>query len=147
MFSRTSGIILVLYVLMILAGVQFLILGDTSLIADVSTNVGTAVWGSFYLIGGLIATLATVLRPVMLGRITSLWYFEVAGASLVITANLIYTYAMYVVGSATGRPGLFAIATLTLALAVALLARCVEVLGLIRYFKQYPIAITEEDEA
>lgn len=146
MFSRTSGIFLVLYLLMVLAGIQFLLLGDASLIADVSTKIGTAVWGSFYLVGGIISTVATILRPAMLGRISSLWFFEVAGASLIITANLIYTYAMYVVGSSTGRPGLFAIATITLGLAVSMVARCVEVLGLIRYLKQYPIVMTDDEE-
>lgn len=138
MISRTSGVLLVSYILVFLGGVGYLITPSTVL-TGVSQDAEALIWGLFYMFGGLIAAVFTGLRPLLLTRITPLWYFEVAGISLIISANLIYMYALYELAIIAGHVNLLALGAIMVAYSLTLVGRCVEVLSLIRYLNQFAL--------
>jgi|SRR5690606_30878787 len=143
MISRTSGILLVSYILVFLGGFGYLV-SPSPEIAGVIHDSEALIWGLFYLAGGLIAAIFTGLRPILLTKITPLWYFEVAGISLIVSANLVHMYALYEIALMTGQVNLLALAAVIIAYTLTLIGRCVEVLSLIRYLSQF--ALTPDSE-
>jgi hypothetical protein len=137
MISRTSGILLMSYILIFLGGLGYLLTPSPTVDEASTASVETVVWGAFYVAGGAVAALAAGIRPFMLRRITSLWYFEISGISLIISANLVYAYSLYHTSLETGYINQIALAAVLIAFSLALVARSVEVLSLIRYLSQY----------
>lgn len=139
MFSRISGVLFIAYVFTFVGGVGYLIseppfVGTTD---QYMLNVG--LWGWFYVVGGLIAAAATALRPFLLSKITSFWYFEISGISLIISANLVHAYSLYLASVTLNQYNLLALTSVLVAFSAVCVARVVEIFGLIRYLKQYAI--------
>src|SRR5690606_24889232 len=124
------------YILVFLGGFGYLIT-PSPIISGASQSTETLIWGLFYLVGGLIAAVFTGLRPILLTKITPLWYFEVSGISLIISANLVHMYALYEASILTGQVNLLALGAILIAYTLSLAGRCVEVLSLIRYLNQF----------
>ena len=146
MISRTSGILLMSYILIFLGGLGYL-LTPSPTVGEATEATEALVWGAFYVTGGAISALAAGIRPFMLRRITSLWYFEISGISLIISANLVYAYSLYHTSLTSGEINEIALSAILLAFSLALVARSVEILSLIRYLSQYAAHIENLEES
>lgn len=131
MVNRASGPLFVAYIMMITAGVFFLI--KPPLILAETTNYGVLiwVWGVFYLVGGLIAATSLLSRRLFKNSIP-LWYFETAGIALVITANFVYAFSLVIAGLYYNEYNIIALAFVLAAFSFGLIARSLETLSLIR---------------
>ena len=84
-------------------------------------------WGLFYLVGGVLSITAVAVRKVKtVSRVVALWYFEIAGLSLIITANLIYAYTLLRTGLVNEEYNVVALSFVISAFASSLIARAVE---------------------
>lgn len=137
MFSKISGVLLLSYIMTVVGGAGYLLSPPPVIGQIVSVPSEAIIWGLFYVVGGLISSVSSALRPIVLSRITSLWYFEISGVFLIITANLVHSYAIYTDSILSSEYNLLAFASILLSFSILLSARVVEVLSLVRYLKQY----------
>jgi hypothetical protein len=131
MINRASGPLLAAYLMTFIAGIFFL--GTPSLVLEDATeyNQLLVTWGLFYLAGGLIASLSLITRLFMRNSI-ALWYFEMSGIALVVTANFVYAYALARSGLYYHEGNIIAFALVILSFSFGLVARSVETFRLVR---------------
>lgn len=131
MINRASGALFVAYSLVILSGIFFLL--TPSLVLAEATDYGelVLVWGMFYLLGGLTSASSLLARAWMRNSVP-LWYFETAGIALIVTANLVYAYALARTGFYYQEYNIIALAFVLAAYSAGLVARCVETLRFVR---------------
>lgn len=139
MFSRISGVLSLSYIFTFIGGLGYLLTDAPSVGADGEYQLNVALWGWFYLIGGLIAALSTIVRPFLLRKITSFWYFEISGICLIVSANFVHAYSLYIASLELDQYNLLSLMTIIIAFSGVLVSRVVEVFGLIRYLKQYSV--------
>ena len=134
MFIRSQGPLVAAYALLLLAGIFFLNTPALSLDEQAEYNALVVLWGVFYMAGGGIALLSVAARYFFkLG--VALWYFEVAGIALAITANLIYAYALFKSGIFYQEYNVVALAFIVTAFTSSLISRCIEALKFIKILK------------
>lgn len=136
MIARASGALLFAYIILAIAGLVFLFVPSPTLENVATTSFTVIVWGMFYLVGGVLASTCIVARK-FIKNTTPLWYFEMAGNSLIIAANLVYTYALASQAYSTGQYNIYATALVILAFSGGLVARSIETLRLVRVLKQF----------
>ena len=132
MISRTMLPLVISYVLLIGAGVLFLQAPPVSL-ADSTYASLIVVWSMFYIVGPSVALASIAVRTFRhIKHITALWYFEVAGLSLIVVANLIYSYALLRLGLAESEYNLIAFSLVISAFASSFTGRIIDVLKLVK---------------
>lgn len=134
MFIRAQGPLVAAYALLLLAGIFFLNTPALSLDKETDYSALVTLWGVFYMAGGGIS-LASVIARHFLKLGVALWYFEVAGIALTITANLIYAYALFKTGFFYQEYNVVALAFIVTAFTASLISRCIEALKFIRILK------------
>jgi hypothetical protein len=132
MVTRASGPLFIAYVMIFFAGALFLITPSLVLAESTDYSQLVVIWGLFYLVGGLVSVVALLSRGTFFKNNISLWYFEVSGIALSVTANLVYAYALAKTGFFYGEPNIVALALILLAFSSGLIARCIETLRLVR---------------
>lgn len=136
MIARASGALLFAYFVVAGAGVVFLA-APSPVLQEVSAYQSTVIiWALFYLVGGLTAAACIIVRKFIQNTLP-LWYFEIGGISLIITANVIYAYAIAQTAVMFDNSNVLAAAFVILAFAGGLVARCVETFRLVTALKQY----------
>lgn len=138
MIARASRILLVAYLLVVATGLVFLTTPSPSLVSIAGYAVTLKLWALFYLVGGLTSSTAVIVRK-RARNTAPLWYFEIAGISLIIAANLIYAYALYRTGLATEEYQVYGAAVLVVALSVVLFHVAWETVKHVRTLKQYSL--------
>lgn len=136
MIPRASGALLFSYLIVAFAGVLFLVFPSTTLAEVASYHSTLVVWGLFYLIGGLSAAGCIIARKFVTNTLP-LWYFEIAGISLIVSANIVYAYALAQTAMQLGELNILAAAIIVLGFAGGLIARIIETLRLARTIKKY----------
>lgn len=134
MFTRSSGPLLVAYILITVAGVFFLNSPPLSLVEETEYGSLVVAWGLFYLLGGLFSLVSVSLRGKFKNNI-SLWYFEIAGLALSITANLVYGYALMRTGIIYQEFNVVAVSLIISAFAASLISRSIEALRFTQILK------------
>jgi hypothetical protein len=129
--SRATGPLLIAYLLVTLAGIFFLITPSLVLAEAADYNELLTVWGLFYLVGGLVSTTSLLSRS-FLRKSIALWYFEVSGLALIITANIVYAYALGQTGLYYREANIVALGLVLIGFSAGLVARCIETLRLVK---------------
>lgn len=136
MIPRASGALLFSYIIITIAGVLFLLYPSPTL-AEVGAYEATIViWSLFYVVGGILAATSITLRK-FVSKTLPLWYFEIAGIASIVTANLLYAYALADTAFQFGELNVLAAAIIVLGFAGGLTGRIIETLRLTRYLKKY----------
>lgn len=136
MIPRASGALLFSYIIVAFAGVLFLVFPSTTLAEVAAYHTTIIVWGLFYIIGGLSAA-SCILSRRFVKNTLPLWYFEVAGVSLIVSANVVYAYALAQTAMQFNELSILAAAVIVLGFAGGLIARIIETLRLARAIKRY----------
>ena len=136
MIARASGALLFAYLTLAIAGVVFIFVPSQAVETLSGTPLIVLTWGLFYVIGGFLAAFCVVARK-FVKNTTPLWYFEVAGISLVVAANFVFAYALANGAMASGQFNVLAAALVILAFSGGLIARSVETLRLVSVLRQY----------
>lgn len=136
MIARASGALLFAYIVMMAAGLVFLFVPSQP-VSEAATYTSTLVlWSLFYVVGGGLAAFCIIARR-FVRNATPLWYFEVGGISLVVAANLVYSYALASSAITSGALNSLASSLVILAFSGGLIARSIETLRLVRTLKQF----------
>lgn len=132
MITRTMIPLVISYILLIGAGVLFLQAPPVSL-ADSTYSSLLVVWSLFYIVGPTVALTSIAIRTLKHTKhITALWHFEIAGLSLVVAANLVYSYALLRLGLAEGEYNLIAFSLVISAFASSFIGRGIDVWKLVK---------------
>lgn len=133
MLPRTTTPLVVTYILLIGAGFLFLETPPPTLTDSSAYSSLLTVWAMFYIAGGTVALTATALRiRRKIKHLASLWHFEIAGLSLIVAANLIYSYALLRVGLNGGEYNYIALSLVISAFASSFVGRVFDALKLIK---------------
>lgn len=136
MIARASGALLFAYIVMMAAGLVFLFAPSLP-VGEVATTQATLVlWSLFYVVGGALSAFCIIARRFVRNAI-ALWYFEVGGLSLVVAANMVYSYALASSAISSGAFNSLATSLVILAFSGGLIARSIETLRLVRTLKQF----------
>lgn len=122
MIRRSTGPLVVAYLLLVAAGVFFLQAPALSLAEETEYNALVKIWSSFYIAGGVFAAVSAVSRLIS-RRLVSFWYFEVGGLMLLISANLVYGYALFRSGIIYNEFNVLALSLVIFAFTGSLIAR------------------------
>lgn len=136
MIARASGALLFSYFIIAIGGAVFLAFPSETLSQVQTYDASLVVWAMFYLVGGLFAAACIILRRFVKNTIP-LWYFEIAGISLIVAANLVYAYAIATVALQFQEYTILAASFVVLAFAGGLVARSLETLRLVKMIQQY----------
>jgi len=135
MISRASGALLFTYLLLSAAGFFFLLIPPPT-VELIASGVTAVLFGLFYIVGGIVAAVSLVARRFVKSS-GPLWYFEVGGISLLIVANISYSYTLSNSAIQLGHYYSLAAALVVLAFSGGLAARAIETLRLVRALKLF----------
>lgn len=133
-FIRSTVPLAVAYAFLFVAGIMFLNYPSLQLTREDTYGSLVALWGVFYLLGGFVSVASTALRAKFTNNV-SLWYFEISGLALSITANLVYTYALFKVGLTYNEFNVVAVSMVVAAFASSLVGRSLEALQYVKILK------------
>lgn len=136
MIPRASGALLFSYMILAIAGVVFMLYPSPTLAEVGAYDATIIVWSLFYTVGGILAATSIVLRKFVTNTLP-LWYFEIAGICLIITANLVYAYALAETSLQFAEPNVLAASIIVLGFAGGLIARVIETLRFTKNLKKY----------
>lgn len=133
-FIRSTVPLAVAYAFLFVAGIMFLNYPSLQLTREDTYGSLVALWGVFYLLGGFVSVASTALRAKFTNNV-SLWYFEISGLALSITANLVYTYALFKVGLTYNEFNVVAVSMVVAAFASSLVGRSLEALQYVKILR------------
>lgn len=133
-FIRSTVPLAVAYAFLFVAGIMFLNYPSLQLTREDTYGSLVVLWGVFYLLGGFVSIVSTALRAKFTNNL-SLWYFEIAGLALSITANLVYTYALFKVGLTYNEFNVVAVSMVVAAFASSLVGRSLEALQYVKILR------------
>lgn len=136
MVTRSSGILLIAYLFLAIAGIVYILVPSPIVAEAASTSFIVFVWGLFYTVGGACAAAASIARK-FASNTAPLWHFEVAGVWLIIAANTVYVYALVESAISSGNFNVFATALVIMAFSVGLYAWIKETRKLVKTLQQF----------
>jgi hypothetical protein len=132
MISRTMMPLVISYILLIGAGCFFLQAPPVSLVDSTYTSL-LIVWSLFYIVGPSISLISMGVRLfTRVKHVTAWWHFEVSGLYLIVSANLVYSYALLRAGLAAEEYNLIAFSLVISAFASSFIGRIMDAYKLIR---------------
>lgn len=133
MLSRSTTPLVVSYILLVAAGILFLETPPLGLAENTNYNTLLVIWALFYTVGASVALTTVIMRATLkVKHIASLWHFEIAGLSLIVAANLIYSYALMRTGLYYHEYNVVAFSLVISAFAASFIGRIIDTLRLIR---------------
>jgi hypothetical protein len=133
MLTRSTTPLLVAYIFLLAAGIMFLETPPLSLQDSSAYNALITIWALFYVGGSGVAFLSVIGRTFLkVKNLTALWQFEIAGLSLIVVANLFYSYALLRTGLYYQEYNVVAFALVISAFAASFVGRVIDTLRLIR---------------
>jgi len=132
--NRASGPLLVAYILLLVAGIIFIVSTPRS-INEATDYAGLSLaWSLFYIVGGVTSAVSITARRWVKNGL-ALWYFETAGLALLVTANFVYAYALARTGFQLADIAIVAVSLVITAFSSGLIARSIETLRLIKIMR------------
>lgn len=136
MIQRSSGVLLVMYLILAMAGVVFLFAPSRAVESVAHTDLTTLIWGLFYLVGGVFSATSMILRA-FVKHTVPLWLFELSGIMLIIAANIVYAYALFTLSTTTHEYNAAATGLIMIGFSGGLVAKSVETFRLVRVLKKF----------
>ena len=135
MFTRSTVPLVVAYLFLFVAGVFFLNYPSLQLTREETYGSLVTAWGVFYFTGAFVAASSAILRLVKWKNNLALRFFETAGLALLITANLVYTYALFKVGLTYQEFNVLAVSFVIAAFTSSLVGRVIDALREIKVIR------------
>lgn len=132
MLPRSRSLLVFVYVALVGAGVLFTIAPIPAIEAVLYPSRRSLAWSGSYVVGGLVALSALVLR-LRMPNLLATWFFELGGLALLVSANLTYFVVLLRMAwpDTPGVPyefGLLGLALVVLAFGLSLTVRATEAL-------------------
>lgn len=136
MVTRSSGILLIAYLALAVAGIVYMLVPSPIVTEVAGTSFIVFMWGLFYAVGGFCAAAASIARK-FAANTAPLWHFEVGGVWLIIAANTVYVYALVESALSSGNYNVFATALVIMAFSIGLYAWIRETRKLVKTLQQF----------
>lgn len=136
MITRARTTMLIVYALLLLAGIVFLTAPMDDIEPVLVYKSLTKVWGCFFTVGGIVAGVSLGVRTART-NLLAMWYFEIAGLSLLVAATAVYAFALFDAAFQYNNLQIGGIGVVVLSFAASLSIRVAEAIEIVQRLKIY----------